>query len=139
MAYLADDRSPRRRWLFAFSTRRKNVILSGAPHRFTACHSACGAESKDPEGDHLTDAARGFSITEARTGRSRYVGRLHFGQWLQAAALLLKVTKTFAQRSLSGRKGTSSYTQLSMDFSGLQLHDTLEHCRDKVHFGDWRP
>src|ERR1700728_5126134 len=42
----------------------KNVILSGAPHRFIACHSAYGAESKDPGGAYLTHAARAFSTTE---------------------------------------------------------------------------
>jgi hypothetical protein len=33
---LADNRNPRRRWFFASPTHHKNVILSGAPHRFIA-------------------------------------------------------------------------------------------------------
>jgi hypothetical protein len=33
---LPGDRDPRRRWLFASPTHHKNVILSGAPHRFIA-------------------------------------------------------------------------------------------------------
>jgi hypothetical protein len=41
------------------------VILSGAPHRLIAEHSACGAESKDLGGAYLTHAARSFSTTEA--------------------------------------------------------------------------
>jgi hypothetical protein len=48
------------------TTRHKTVILSGAPHRFIASHSACGAESKDLGGAYLTQVARSFSATEAR-------------------------------------------------------------------------
>jgi hypothetical protein len=48
----------------------KIVILSEAPHRFIACHSLCGAESKDPDGAGLTHAARSFSTTKVRIGRS---------------------------------------------------------------------
>ncbi len=48
----------------------KIVILSAAPNRSIAFHGACSAESKDPGGAYLTDAARSFSTTEARTGRT---------------------------------------------------------------------
>jgi hypothetical protein len=58
---------------FTSPTRHKNVILSGARHRFIAWHSACSAESKDPGGAYLTYAAQTFSTTEARTGRVRTV------------------------------------------------------------------
>src|ERR1700722_18379852 len=44
----------------------KFVILSGAPHRFIALHSAASAQSKDLGGACLTYAASGFSTTKAR-------------------------------------------------------------------------
>jgi hypothetical protein len=51
---------------FVFPQNDNTVILSGAPHRFIAQNSACGAESKDPGDAYLTDAVRAFSTTEAR-------------------------------------------------------------------------
>ena len=48
------------------SNTHKTVILSEAHHRFTPWHSSCSAESKDPGGAYLTDAAQTFSTTEAR-------------------------------------------------------------------------
>jgi hypothetical protein len=53
-------------WMFFVKAPTKIVILSGAPHRFIACHSPCGAESMDPDGADLTHAARSFLTTEAR-------------------------------------------------------------------------
>jgi hypothetical protein len=49
--------------LFRFPHRI--VILSEAPHRLVALHSACGAESKDLGDAYSTHAARSFSATEA--------------------------------------------------------------------------
>jgi hypothetical protein len=49
-----------------FKPPDKFVILSGAPHRFIAWHSACGAESKDLGGSQFTHAARSFSTPKAR-------------------------------------------------------------------------
>ena len=48
----------------AFISEFKNVILSGAPHRFIASNSACGAESTETGGAYLTHAAPSFSTTE---------------------------------------------------------------------------
>src|ERR1700678_1488479 len=64
--------------MFFVKTPHKIVILSEAPHRFIACHSAFGAESKDPGSVHLTHAARSFSTTEGCTGRSRCKRLLYF-------------------------------------------------------------
>ncbi len=50
--------------LFLFPFSHRIVILSGAPHRFTAWHSPCGAEPKDLGGAYLPHAVRSFSITE---------------------------------------------------------------------------
>src|ERR1700722_19647747 len=54
-----------------FQCPDKAVILSEALRRSIANRGLCGAESKDLEDEHLIDAVRSFSTTEAREQDSR--------------------------------------------------------------------
>ena len=59
-------------WMFFRQSSHKIVILSGAPHRSIACHNACGAESKDPDGAYLNPMLLGaFQPPKPDNSRAR--------------------------------------------------------------------
>jgi len=64
--------SPRVRLGTFFVNSHKNVILSGAPHRFIARNSAWLRAVEGPRRCLLTHAARGFPTSEARSWRTHH-------------------------------------------------------------------
>ena len=74
------------------------VILSGAPHRFIACYSACGAESKDPGGLFLPMPLGAFRPPKPGN-------RIQLSQELEEAAARVQQEVTAAFVSPPGKDG----------------------------------
>ena len=81
--------------MFFVKTPTESSSLSGAPHRFIACYSACDAESKDPGGAFRTDAAgRLFGQRSPRTASgSPRCPNLNSGYPLAALSCPTRITQ----------------------------------------------